>query len=651
MRLLLCLLVPFVFPSTVNAQIPDIAAMFGARESISAVSLSPDGQRIAFIMPGEGPSSFLRTVDLRTNKPTLALRATGKPEKLMGCGWVSDIRLVCTVSAVVFDGIGLNNMSRVYAVNADGTNLKMLSTRQTSNAYYTPMNGGDVLDYLPSGSNKILMARTYAPESSIGSNISSTEEGLGVDEVDSETGRAKRVIRPADNAVTYLSDGNGQVRIVGNADQRAGYFTGIVRYRFRLPGSNDWQPLSTYDVRTETGFLPSVVDVADNSVLGFEKREGRRAVYRIKLDGSGSKDLVFSHDAVDADAVVTIGRDRRPVGVTYAENRRAVRYFDPVISKLQHQLEKALPGQGLWIVDASADTKKLVIWASSDTNPGEYYLLDRTTRRLESLLPSRPELANLPLAQVKSVTTIARDGTPVPAYLTLPVGSDGKNLPAIIMPHGGPSARDEWGFDWLPQFFASRGYAVLQPNYRGSAGYGDEWYKNNGFKSWEMAIGDIADSGRWLINQGIANPQKLVIFGWSYGGYAALQAGAVYPDLFKAIIAIAPVTDLGLFRRSGSGYVNDRLIRDFVGEGTHIREGSPSLRAGEIIAPVMIVHGERDVNVDVEHARLMVRRLKDANRPADYTEIPGLDHYLEDSAVRRDLLAKSDAFFAKALAR
>ncbi|MEI9851159.1 MAG: alpha/beta fold hydrolase [Sphingomonas sp.] len=116
------------------------------------------------------------------------------------------------------------------------------------------------------------------------------------------------------------------------------------------------------------------------------------------------------------------------------------------------------------------------------------------------------------------------------------------------MPHGGPGARDEWGFDWLAQFFAARGYAVLQPNFRGSAGYGEDWFLENGFKSWRTAIGDVNDGGRWLVGQGIAAPAKLAIVGWSYGGYAALQSAVLDPELFKAIVAIAPVTDLGALK-------------------------------------------------------------------------------------------------------
>ncbi len=153
----------------------------------------------------------------------------------------------------------------------------------------------------------------------------------------------------------------------------------------------------------------------------------------------------------------------------------------------------------------------------------------------------------------------------IPAYLTLPPGrEDAKGLPAIVLPHGGPSARDEWGFDWLSQFFANRGYAVLQPNFRGSSGYGDVWFQQNGFRSWKMAIGDVLAAGHWLVKQEIADPAKLGILGWSYGGYAALQSAVVDSQTFKAVIAVAPVTDLNELKEENRNFTNYRVVSEFI---------------------------------------------------------------------------------------
>lgn len=653
MRLAKSLVFCVLLYGTAHAQGKDPARDFGARQSIENISLSPDGTKIAYIAPGLGQSNQLLTVDLTAGDKTVtALVSSGKPDRLERCRWISNSRLACTVYGVISDNQTVNYMSRVVAVDWNGARLKLLSNRQDTTSNYFSYYGGGLVGSLPGEDGRVLMARVYVPDNSVGSRIRKTDEGFGVDEIDSVSLHAKRVVKPIFDAIEFMSDGQGKVRIAGLGDYRAGYNTGVIKYRFRLPDSENWQPLSDYDSQTFTGFNPVIVDAADNSVLGLEKLDGRFAVYRVKLDGSGQKSLVYKNDAVDVDGIETIGRARRPVGVSYATDRRYSVYFDSALDALRKKLEKALPpDSAVDFVDASEDENILLLSVSSDVAPGDYYLLNRKTNALRPLLAARPELDGYKLATVKSVEAVASDGAKIPSYLTLPPGSDGRNLPAIIMPHGGPSARDEWGFDWLAQYFANQGYAVLQPNYRGSWGYGDEWYQKNGFRSWKTAIGDVTDSGRWLVQRGIADPKKLAIFGWSYGGYAALQSGATAPDLFKAIIAVAPVTDLEQLRLEGVGYTNRRILEDFIGAGPHLKEGSPAQNAERITAPVLLIHGLNDVNVNVRQSRLMVNRLKDAGRPPEYMEAPELDHYMEDSAIRREMLARSSTFLAKALGR
>ena len=218
-----------------------------------------------------------------------------------------------------------------------------------------------------------------------------------------------------------------------------------------------------------------------------------------------------------------------------------------------------------------------------------------------------------------------------------------------MLPHGGPSARDEWGFDWLAQFLAARGNAVIQPNYRGSAGYGDAWLVKNGFKGWRTSIGDVTAAARYLTSSGIADGNRLAIVGWSYGGYAALQSAASEPALYKAAVAVAPVTDLALFKAEARDYTNSSLVDRFVGSGPHITEGSPLRQVGRIKVPVLMFHGTLDTNVAVEQSDKMAAALRSAGTPVDYSRIDGLDHQLEDSDVRSQMLLKIGQFLDKAI--
>jgi dipeptidyl aminopeptidase/acylaminoacyl peptidase len=478
-------------------------------------------------------------------------------------------------------------------------------------------------------------------------------EGYGVDRVDTMDLSSKTVEPPKANASNYISDGRGIVRIMSTVGVTGstGYENGKISYLYRTKASRDWKPLADYNQLTDQGFFPVAVDPDLDVAYGFKVGAGgRRELYSIALDGSKRETLVFAHPQVDVDSVIRIGRARRVVGATYATERREAVYFDPALAALGRSLSKAMSGLPLIrFVDSSSDESKLLLWAGSDTDPGRYYLFDKATKHLNELMLARPQLENAQLAPMKAVTYKAADGTQVPAYLTLPVGGTGKNLPAIVMPHGGPSSRDEWGFDWLAQYYASRGFAVLQPNYRGSAGYGDAWYQKNGFQSWRTAIADVDDAGRWLVSEGIAAPDKLAIVGWSYGGYAALQSAATDPGLFKAVIAIAPVTDLAALVADSEGWTNYRIVRDFVGTGPHVREGSPAQNAERIKVPVLLFHGDLDLNVAIHQSRLMQDRLQAAGARSELVVYPGLDHQLDDSTARADMLRRSEAFLRNAL--
>jgi dienelactone hydrolase len=634
----------------------DAAAAFGALPSVSNLHLSPDGKSVAYVAPAKGSANIAYTYDIfqsHSSKPALA--AGGNPERLRTCSWVSNERLVCEVFGVVNNpAVGLMRFTRLFAADRGGANLKMLSTETNEHSRGYELFGGRVMDWLPDEDGAVLMTRDYLPDDHTGTHLGSTKQGIGVDHVDTRNLKVQSLEPPFQPDVSdYLSDGRGNVRIVEHVAKVLGdQDSGVLRYLYRKQGSREWLPLSTHNYLDHTGFRPVAVDHDRNVAYGFNKKDGRLAMYSVALDGSLQETLMYSNPDVDVAGVITIGRRHRVVGVSFVTDVHHAVYFDPDIDRLMRSLSKALPKQPLFqVIDSSVDEQTLLIVASSDDDPGVYYVFDRRAKELNTFLAVRDELEGVKLAKVKPITYPASDGTQVPGYLTLPAGVENpKGLPAIVLPHGGPSARDEWGFDWLSQFYAARGYAVVRPNFRGSAGYGDAWLQQNGFKSWRTAIGDVLDAGRWLISEGIADPAKLSVVGWSYGGYAALQSAVTEPGFFKAVIAIAPVTDLEQLKEEWRGWSNFRVESSSIGEGLHVREGSPARHADKIKVPVLMFHGTLDRNVSINQSRTMDARLEKAGVKHQLVTFEGLDHYLEDSHARTEMLRKSDEFLQAATA-
>ena len=632
-----------------SAQANDQAKLFGAMPAVQDISLSPDGNKIAFIAPGPGKKTDLYTIDLtKGSSPVRVTTSSGDPDNLFWCGWVSDIRLACKIGGITEYSGQLYSFSNVFAVNMDGSEPQLLTKKQGQNALGYSLGGGDVIDWMPGDENEVMMTRYHLAEEKIGTRIQNTQKGLAAEIINTKNGQSKFAERPAEEAVEYITDGVGKVRIKGMRTKLGGteLDSGEIKYFYELDGK--WQSLSELNYAKRIGFNPYAVDAKTNRALGFQPVDGRKALVAVNLDGSGDTEVILKHDRVDVDELIRIGRKNRAVGASYAVEKRVGVYFDEELAKLATALGKALGDDySIQFSDADLNETKLLIWAGSDIDPGQYFLFDKATKQLRPLLGVRPKLENLKLGQVKPISYPAADGTMIPGYLTLPPGSSGKGLPAIVMPHGGPESRDEWGFDWLAQFYVSQGFAVLQPNFRGSSGYGDAWYKENGFQSWRTSVGDVTDGGRWLIAQGIAKPSALSIVGWSYGGYAALQSAVLAPDLFKAVVAIAPVTDLSTLKGDSKGYYDEAVVREYVGNGPHVTEGSPAQNAEKIIAPVMLFHGDFDRNVEIQHSKIMENKLKDSGKQVVFVKYDDLEHSLRRSDARIDMLTKSAAFLPK----
>ena len=625
------------------------AKAFGTRDSIESMAISPSGNRLVLLVAGPGRSSIVRVVELPTMQTRTIMSSGGDPESLRWCEFASDTQIICRHAGNGMIGADVVGYARLITFNIEGQDVKELGQKRSFYDAGIRQFDGEILDWLPGQNGAVLMERTYMPEAyKMNTRIVRDKQGLGVDRIELPSMKASPIEPARDGASDFMSDGRGNVRLMTTAGTVAHdtALSGEFKYHFRARGSKDWQDLGEYNESDETGIQPLAIDADADSVYLLKPLNGRDALYRVKLDAGRSATLIASDQAVDIDDIVRFGHGQRVIGYTYATEQRHTVYFDPEFKKLSESLGKALPNQPLvYFAGSSADGNKLLLFAGGDTIPGGYYLFDRKARSLNELALARPELEGKPLAAVRPISYAAADGTQIPAYLTLPPGKEAKGLPAIVLPHGGPSARDEWGFDWLAQFLAARGYAVIQPNYRGSSGYGEEFQNDNGFKNWRQAIGDINAAARYLGSSGIADPKRVAIVGWSYGGYAALQSIAVDPGLYKSAVAIAPVTDLTLLKQDARNFSNSKLVREYIGSGENVVAGSPLRQADKIKVPVLLVHGDLDSNVSISHSDKMASALPQA----EFVRFKGLDHYLNDSSARVEMLTKMGAMLDRTI--
>lgn len=649
MRPAIGLLLAAVAAGSLNAAparpLADDARVFGKRESARTPDISPSGAKVVMMLAGPGGLTVAKVVNLNTGAAKNILGSKDSKERLNWCQFASDDYLVCHYSGnSKLDG-DLVPFSRLIAISSDGGTMRPLGQKASDKDSGLRQFDGQIIDWLPQQAGAVLMARSYMAEvGTTGTNVARTTSGLGVDRIDLASMKVSQVENPRDAASSYMTDGQGNIRVQVIEESYDRNLTGKTRFKYRKPGSRSWEALGEFGSGAATDLYPLAVEGQSNALYFIRKTKGRDALYRMALDGSAATTLVAARPDVDIDGVIRVGKGQKVIGYTYTDTQSRIVYFDPEYEKLASSLGKALVNFPLIdIAGASSNGQRMLISAGSDTHPGAYYILDRATKKMQELAIIRPDLEGRALASVKSITYAAADGSKIPAYLTIPAGSTGKNLPTVVLPHGGPSSRDVWGFDWLAQFLAARGYAVIQPNYRGSSGYGTEFQNKNGWVNWRTAMSDIGDSARYLTKEGIADPTRIAIVGWSYGGYAALQSAAIEPGLYKASIAIAPVTDMGLLKKENEGYTSSKLVNASIGTGPHLVEGSPMRHAERIKVPVLLFHGDYDINVGIAHSEKMADALKRAGTRVEFIRYDGLDHNLDDSSARADMLNRIGA--------
>jgi dipeptidyl aminopeptidase/acylaminoacyl peptidase len=365
--------------------------------------------------------------------------------------------------------------------------------------------------------------------------------------------------------------------------------------------------------------------------------------------------VVYARDDYDVASVAFSKKRKVPTWANYTTWRAERHFFDETSQRMFAALEKQLPGYQLNIQSSTDDEDVMVVAAFNDRTQGTRYLYDRRSDKLTKLGDVTPWLDAANAAEVKPVSYRSRDGLTIHGYLTLPKGREAKKLPVVVNPHGGPWARDEWGYNPEVQFLANRGYAVLQMNFRGSIGYGRKFWEAS-FGQWGLAMqDDVADGVAWLVAEGIADPKRVCIYGGSYGGYATLMGLVRHPDLYACGIDYVGVSNLSTFLRSIPPYWKPMLEMFYAMVGNpekdaeRLKATSPALNAERIRAPLLIAQGARDPRVNKNESDQMVEAMRKRGIEVEYLVKDNEGHGFANEENRFEFYGAMERFLAKVL--
>lgn len=615
---------------------------FGRKPALTAVALNPAGTRLAWIADeGDKPSVVVH--DLTTNK---TLRKVGVADgvKLWNVRWANDETLLVEQSTTQTVDVNYKlteEYQRWIALDATGGPNRMLLMNDEARQWAP---GSYILRIRTASPGKIYMsswdwlATRYRQET--GSRLAGKRSDSGwvfnVYEVDLRTGNGRLMASGTQFTSDWLVDEAGELFVRSEYHPKEDQFTIAVK------NDSVWRKI--YDVRgcPQLSLIGFTADRRSVLTLGRACQDEAAKLWSLPLDGSAPT-LVYANAELELESVLTDPLDGTVLGVGLGGAAQPVHWLDPQWEKRNQALQKSFKAKWVAFVSRSLDGSKLVARVEDEHVPPTYYLVDYAARKADIINEAYPQLAGLKLADVRQFKYTARDQYALLAYLTLPPDVAAERLPLVVMPHGGPHARDEPGFDWLAQFLASRGYAVLQPQFRGSTGFGLA-HEEAGNRQWGLRMqDDVTDAVRAIIDAGIADPKRVCIAGWSYGGYAALAGAAFTPDLYACAVSIAGVADLpaqigfdvkGTWGRESEAFHD---LRQQIGEPTdaQVIARSPARAAAAVRAPVLLIHGVDDTVVPITQSQLMARALAAAGKDHEFIELQGEDHWMWSKSSSR----------------
>lgn len=613
---------------------------FFKNPSYSQLQLSPDGKYLAALIDVLDRRNLMV---METNDLSKYEILTGfKKQNVGGFFWANNDRIVFTMdSSNGREALSLYTVERgkkkpkiVQLLGAEG------STRGTISA--------NVVHTLPDDPNHIIVAynRRYikAPD-------------LYKLALDSKWNSKKKrnhsmelIAKNPGNVQGWVLDHDGQVRAAVSVDELVGKFL------YKKQDEEKFRTLFEYSIFDEQ-ISPLGFDF-DNKTMFVASNKGRdrMAIYKFDPETAKLGEMVYGHDEVDVTNLIMSKKRQKLVGISYLADYPETVYFDAKEKKLKASFAKVFKGKRVSTASLSKDETLRVLIAHNDNDPGTYYLYDSVKNKLSMLAQPMGWLKPTDLAAMKPFRLQSRDDLTLRGYLTVPANSDGKNLPLIINPHGGPfGVRDSWGFNPEVQFLANRGYAVAQVNFRGSGGYGRAFEQAGYNGKWGAEMQhDITDTVNYLVKEGIADPKRICIYGASYGGYATMAGLTFTPDLYKCGVNFVGVTDTKLlFDTLPKHWENGRkALESRIGDPSDtelMNRMSPLAHVEKIKAPVFIIHGRRDIRVKYEHATKLRDRLDDLNKPYEWLVKNNEGHGFRKVENKIEMYKQLEAFFAKHL--
>jgi dipeptidyl aminopeptidase/acylaminoacyl peptidase len=609
---------------------------FGQLPTVYDGAISPDGQKLAVIQNFFGEYA-VNVIDLNKPDAKPVVAALGKESKPKYIKWVNNDRVVVSYWQSEKIKREVMNSSFLYSLDTETLKGRILVEPRDGVRQYNDR----VLDWLEDDPDHILMQFAESDE---------FEGWPDIRRVNVSSGRDKLVKPKTRFVYGWITDADGEPR-VGSGWNNGGKdpFLTILD-----PTTNRWKPHTEFPGLDpmEIG-ISAVTDEGRSLIVNAYRGQDTRGLHRYDLVEKRFAEVIYQNKQFDVSGVILSKDGSKVMGASFTGESTERALFDEYDSTFEAALAH-FNGFDVSFIDQTQDARTLLVSISAPYDPGGLYIY-RAGGHAQFVLPTMEGLSPDKMGDVLSIKYPTRDDFKIPGYITLPrtitETSQLKNVPFIVLPHGGPFARDAKRFDYLAQFFANEGYGVLQMNFRGSEGYGKS-FAEAGRESWVVMQNDVEDGMRWLVEKGYANPDKTCIAGWSYGGYATLMGAAKDPDLYQCAIAIAALTDIpaamdDLRQYSNGRQIAERTFGDFMEDKALMRANNPVDVAHNITIPVFMAHGTRDTSTPLKQFTNMRKSLEKAGVDGTYMLFQGEDHYMSREENRQKMLSAISEFLDK----